>query len=260
MTFTYSVLPTDWGRIAPELVLVGMTLILMLIDLLLPHAGDKRTKHSGPANFTILPTLAFLGILGALAATIALFIVGDQQRAFNDMVGSDWGSLYAYLIILSASGLGILFSPAYLKRLELVHQGEYYALLLLATTGMLLLAAATSFLVVFLGIEMLSLALYILCGFVAQRKSSQEAGMKYFLLSSFASAFLLYGIALLYGSTGSTSFPGVLHFLQSTIVGMAPAGAPLAYVRPPVMLMIAMGLMAVGFAFKISAIPFQAWT
>src|SRR5579859_4366071 len=260
MTFTYSVLPTDWGRIAPELVLVGMTLILMLIDLLLPHAGDKRTKHSGPANFTILPTLAFLGILGALAATITLFIVGDQQRAFNDMVGSDWGSLYAYLIILSASGLGILFSPAYLKRLELVHQGEYYALLLLATVGMMLLAAATSFLMVFLGIEMLSLALYILCGFVAGRKTSQEAGMKYFLLSSFASAFLLYGIALLYGSTGSTSFPGVLHFLQPMATQNAAQFNPFGSTHLPILLMIAIGLLTVGFAFKISAIPFQAWT
>src|SRR5947209_14509499 len=131
------------------------------------------------------------------------------------MISSDQGPLYAYIIILSASSLGILLSPAYLKRLNLMHQGEYYALMLLATIGMMLMAAATSFLTVFLGLEMLSLALYILCSFVitspperVRRQQSQEAGMKYFLLSSFASAFLLYGIALIYGATGSTSFSG----------------------------------------------------
>src|SRR5205823_13521220 len=135
--------------------------------------------------------------------------------------GSDFGSLYAYVIILSASILGILLSPAYLKRLNLVHQGEYYALFLLATIGMMLLAAATSFLTVFLGLEMLSLALYILCGFVARRKASQEAGMKYFLLSSFASAFLLYGIALTYAATGRTSF-ACIHGVPA---GHVPASA-----------------------------------
>src|SRR6266536_4785831 len=258
MTFTFTVAPQDWGRIAPVLVLTGMALIVMIVDILLPHAGE-RTKYSGPENFTILPSLAFLGVLGALVATIVLFQVGDQQQAFNGMIGSDQGSLYAYLIILTASGLGILYSPAYLKRLRLVHQGEYYALLLLSTIGMMLMAASTSFVLVFLGLEMLSLALYILCGFVAQRKSSQESGMKYFLLSSFASAFLLYGIAMTYGATGNTSFIGVYTFLfnhfstthsiNPTIVGQLPT-----------FLLIGMGLLIVGFAFKVSAIPFQAWT
>jgi NADH-quinone oxidoreductase subunit N len=254
MTFTYMVSPSDWGRIAPELVLVGMTLILMLVDLLLPHPGE-RTKHSGPANFVVLPVLALIGIAGAFAATIILFIVGDQHRAFNEMLGSDWASLYAYIIILSACALGVLFSPAYLKRLNLVHQGEYYALVLLATTGMMLMAAATSFLIVFVGLEMLSLSLYILCGFVARRKASQESGMKYFLLSSFASAFLLYGIALLYGATGNTSFIGVAQVIK-TIAGHGSAGVA----SIPTLLIVALGLLAVGFSFKVSAVPFQAWT
>lgn len=247
MTYTFMGSSADWGRIAPVLVLVGMALVVMLVDLILPHEGE-RSKHSGPQNFAVLPILAFLGVLGSLAATITLFFLGDQQRAFNEMLGSDGASLYAYLIILTASGLGILLSPAYLRRLNLVHQGEYYALFLLATTGMLLLAASTSFMMVFLGIEMLSLALYILCSFVARRKMSQESGMKYFLLSSFASAFLLYGIALTYGATGSTSFSGVAQAIART-GGHAPT-----------LLLVAMGLMAVGFAFKVSAIPFQAWT
>src|SRR6266571_329375 len=244
MSFNFIITSADWGRIAPELVLVGMALVLMLIDLLLPHEG-ARSKDSGPANYVILPVVALLGVAGGLAATITLFFIGDHQSGFYGMVGSDYGSLYAYLIILSACGLGILLSPAYLKRLNLVHQGEYYTLMLLSTVGMMLMAAATSFITIFLGIEMLSLALYILCAYIARRKSSQEAGMKYFLLSSFASAFLLYGIALTYGATGNTSFEGV-----ARVVGRL--GAP----HTPTLLLIAMGLLAVGFAFKVSAIPF----
>src|SRR5579859_4117928 len=219
--FTFTVTPADWVGIAPIVVLVIMALVVMLVDLALPHAGE-RSKHTGPANFTILPIVSLLGLLGAIAACIVLLIKGANAQVFNHMVAADAGTLYAYLLILVAGALGILLSPAYLKRLELVHQGEYYALLMFAMAGMMLLAAATSFLIVFVGLEMLSLALYILCAFVARRRSSQEAGMKYFLLSSFASAFLLYGIALTYGATGSTSFMGVAQFIQ----GIVPAARP----------------------------------
>lgn len=271
MTFTYSVTAADWGRIAPELVLAGITLILMIVDLFLPQTGSgPKDKHSGSSNFIVLPIVSIVGLLGAFAATITLFIVGDHQQAFNHMISADEGSLYGYLVILSASLLSVLFSPAYLKRLKLVHQGEYYALLMLATLGMMLLAAATSFLTVFIGIEMLSLALYILCGFVARRKSSQESGMKYFLLSSFASAFLLYGIALTYGATGRTSFVDIQRFLANSVTSI-PHSVPynvnlvnnvdsITLFPTHSMLLIGMGLLAVGFAFKISAIPFQAWT
>jgi NADH-quinone oxidoreductase subunit N len=261
MTFTFSVTAADWGRIAPELVLAIMTLLVMIVDLLLPQptVGAQfiaARKESGPTNFLVLPLVSLLGLAGAIVATIVLFAAGDQQTAFNQMIGSDDGSLYAYIIILSASVLGVLLSPAYLKRLNIVHQGEYYALFLLATLGMMLLAAATSFLMVFLGLEMLSLALYILCSFVTRPSRvgaqfiapSQEAGMKYFLLSSFASAFLLYGIALTYGATGNTSFAGVSAFLSQRAF------------HSSTLLLVAMGLLTVGFAFKVSAIPFQAWT
>src|SRR5437764_2964781 len=259
MTFTYSVTAADWGRIAPELILAAMTLLVMIADLLLPQPA-KGGKDSGPRNFIFLPLLSLLGLAGAFAATIVLFVAGDQMPAFNQMIGSDFGSLYAYIIILSASALGIMLSPAYLKRLNLVHQGEYYALFLSATIGMMLMAAATSFLMVFLGLEMLSLALYILCSFVTARKSSQEAGMKYFLLSSFASAFLLYGIALAYGATGSTSFAGVRTFLFKHVAPAISHPAPVVPFQTHTLLLVAMGLLIVGFAFKVSAIPFQAWT
>src|SRR5579859_2752581 len=257
MTFTYSVTAADWGRITPELVLAAITLLVMITDLLLPQSA-RGAKDSGPTNFIVLPLLSLLGLAGAFAATLALFLSGDQQTAFNAMIGSDYGSLYAYVIILSASALGIMLSPVYLKRLNLVLQGEYYALFLAATIGMMLMAAATSFLMVFLGLEMLSLALYILCSFVTGRKRSQEAGMKYFLLSSFASAFLLYGIALTYGATGSTSFAGVRAFLFRKAQPLLHQS--LVAFHSPALLLVAMGLLTVGFAFKVSAIPFQAWT
>ena len=259
MTFTYTVSPADWGRIAPELILAIIALAIMIADLLLPQSA-RADKDSGPTNFAVLPILSLLGLLGAFVATIILFAVGDQQTAFNSMIGSDYGSLYAYIIILSASILGVLLSPAYLKRLNIVHQGEYYALFLLSTMGMMLMAAATSFLMIFLGLEMLSLALYILCSFVTRRKSSQESGMKYFLLSSFASAFLLYGIALTYGATGSTAFASVRSFLSFKVLdGDHRSFLPITF-HSPTLLLVAMGLLIVGFAFKVSAIPFQAWT
>jgi NADH-quinone oxidoreductase subunit N len=246
MTFTYKVTPADWLGIAPLVVLVITSLLVLLVDLALPHAGEK-SKHTGPANFTVLPIVSLLGILCAIVTTIILFLINHPQQVFNAMVGADPGTLYAYLIVLSAGGLGVLLSPSYLKRLKLVHQGEYYALLLMAMAGMMLMAAATSFVIVFVGLEMFSLALYILCGFVEQRKASQEAGMKYFLLSSFASAFLLYGIALIYAATGSTTLTAVANFVE-----------PLHHA--PMLLLVGLGLLTVGFAFKVSAIPFHAWT
>ncbi len=257
MPFTYFVSAADWARIAPELVLAGMALLVMLVDLVLPRTG-KSMRDSGPTNYLVLPSLCLLGLAGALAATIILFAIGDHQNAFNQMIGSDQGSLYAYIIILTACGLGIMLSPTYLRRIDLPHQGEYYALMLLAAIGMMLMAAATSFLTVFLGLEMLSLALYILCGFITRRQTSQEAGMKYFLLSSFASAFLLYGVALVYGATGSTSFNGIRQFLAGPSFSSPTTIFP--SIHSSVLLLIAMGLLTVGFAFKVSAIPFQAWT
>ena len=120
MTFTYTVTAADWGRIAPELVLAIMALLVMITDILLPPQGTT-TKDSAPTNIVVLPALSLLGLAGAFVATVVLYVTGDQKTAFNQMVSSDYGSLYAYIIILSVSFLGILLSPAYLKRLNLIH-------------------------------------------------------------------------------------------------------------------------------------------
>jgi NADH-quinone oxidoreductase subunit N len=253
MSFTYVASASDWARIVPLLVLAGMGLITLLADLLLPQGAQARLAleklpgASIPFSFLLLPLLGVLGLAGALASSIVLLLVGDHQTAFNGMLASDQGTLLAYIIIDSAALLAVLLSPGYIKRQGLIHQGEYYALLLLAAIGMMILAAAQSFLVVFVGIELLSLALYVLCGYVARRITSQESGMKYFLLSSFASAFLLYGLALIYGATGQTQFAAVTGFLR-------------AHSGTSTLLFIGLGLLTVGFSFKVSAVPFQAWT
>ena len=246
MTFTFSVHPSDWLGIAPLVVLVVMALVVMLVDIMLPHEG-VRSKHTGPASFAVLPVVSVIGILLSMAATVVLFNIAHSTIVFNNMVAADNGTLYADLLILTAGGLGVLLSPSFLKRLSLVHQGEYYALFLFSMAGMMLMASATSFVIIFVGLELFSLALYILCSFVARRRASQEAGMKYFLLSSFASAFLLYGIALIYASTDSTFFTTIRAFMAHRT-------------QSPTLLLVGMGLLIVGFAFKVSAVPFQAWT
>lgn len=253
MSFTYIASASDWVRIVPLLVLAGVGLLTLLADLLLPQGEQARlalAKKPGasiPFSFLLLPLLGVVGLLGALAASLALFALGDHQSAFYGMLASDQGTLYAYIILCSAALLTILLSPGYIKRQGIVHQGEYYALLLFATLGMMILVAAQNFLIIFVGIELLSLALYILCGYLTRRSSSQEAGMKYFLLSSFASAFLLYGLALIYGATGQTQFAAIASFLR-------------AHATASTLLLIGMGLLTVGFAFKVSAMPFHAWT
>jgi NADH-quinone oxidoreductase subunit N len=241
MIFTYTPTGADWLRVLPELALLVAAMLVLLVDLLLP--GGRKGW---------LALVALFGVIGAGVATGAMFVAGDGATAFFDMIASDRTALLADAIILFSVGLALLFSPGYLARLGVMRSGEYYALLLLSALGMMLMASATNLMVVFVGLELLSLALYILCAILPGRLRSQEAGMKYFLLSSFASAFLLYGMALAYGSTGTTALRGMRAFLDAHAFSPTSGYGPL--------LLVALGLMAVGFSFKVSAVPFQAWT
>src|SRR5690348_9480662 len=238
--FDFTPTAADWLRILPELIVLGAALLVLLADLAVPAKGRGW-----------LALVGLLGVVAAGAVTSAMWISGDGLTAFNGMVASDKAALFADLVILFAAALGLLFSPGYVERQGIRQHGEYYTLLLLAALGMMLMASAASLLIVFAGLEVLSLALYILSAFIVTRPRSQEAGMKYFILSSFASAFLLYGMALTYGATGATALTGIHDFV-------AKHAAPAGDFRP--LLLAGLGLMAVGFCFKVSAVPFQAWT
>jgi NADH-quinone oxidoreductase subunit N len=223
--------PVNLAALAPTLVLLGAAVLVLLLDLLPPR--EDKTHLAG---------VALAGVIGALFMTLTRW--GQGHRGFRDMIVLDNYALFVHVIICYAVALVILLSIDYLRRAG-VQSGEYYALVLFSAAGMMLMASANDLLVVFLALELMSLCLYVLAGLFKDRLDSGEASLKYFLLGAFASSFFLYGIALTYGATGSTNF--------ERIVAAAP-GSP-----RDVLFLVGLGLLLVGFGFKISAAPFHMW-
>jgi NADH-quinone oxidoreductase subunit N len=222
--------PVLLGPLLPVLVVAGTALLVLALDLLPP----RETKgHLG--------LVALAGIVASLLVSLTRW--GQGGRAFGNMVVLDDYALFFHIIIGYAAALIVMLSLDYLRRAG-AESGEVYGLLLFATAGMLLLVSTADLIVVFLAIELMSLSLYVLAG-LFRRGPAGEASMKYFLLGVFASAFLLYGIAAIYGATGSTSF--------DRIAAMAAAEP-----RDP-LLLAGLGLLLVGFGFKISSVPFHMW-
>lgn len=226
--------PSDLNVLAlvPILVVLTTAVAVLLADLWL---RDKQ----------VLAHLALAGVV--LAGLVSLVMWGQAPATFHNMAVTDRLALFFNFIFLIVAGFGILLAADYLK-VKGLQRGEYYALLLFSTGGMMFLAAAADLIIVFLGLEVMSVSLYILVGFNRRQLASVEAAMKYFILGAFASAFFLYGVALTYAATGTTN----LAQAGSWLARQAAAQDPVA--------LVGLGLLLIGFAFKVAAVPFQWWT
>src|ERR1043166_4304315 len=187
--------------------------------------------------------LAGLGIFGlAVTAVVSFCLLGYNELAFNGSLALDGYAMFFNLIFCLAGILTLLMSANYLNTAD-IHAGEYYSLILFSIVGMMLMAAATDLINIFLGLETMSIAVYVLAGIWRQQLRSNEAALKYFLLGAFASGFLLYGIALVYGATGSVQLNKIAQYV--TVHGGST------------MLFIGIAMLIVGFGFKIAAAPFH---
>jgi len=242
--------PTLELRAALPLILVSVgAFAVMLAELFL----KKRETKSPAFASAVLCTLALL-TLGAITLSSAGMFVEGGSLVFNParpFVRLDRFANFAIAMVAVGALLSCLLSYYYLRELKIDH-GEYYALVLLATSGMILLISAVDLVAVFLGIELLSIPIYVLAGFDRRKLRSNESALKYFLVGSFASAILLYGMALLYGATGSTDFVEIRKAFDP------PGTAPSVLEQP--LAALGLALVVVGFTFKISAVPFHQWT
>jgi NADH-quinone oxidoreductase subunit N len=223
----------DWLPLAPILPVAIGGLAVLVGDLFFP-AGRK--------NLNAILSLASL----ALSIFVSIRLWGVVRFSINDALVLDRFGLFFFLVIALVSLLTVLLSMGYLDE-KTPDQGEYYSLVLFSTLGMMLMAAGGDLIVIFLGLETLSLALYTLSGFRRAELRSNESALKYLLLGAFASGFFLYGIALIYGATGTTVLRRVAAFLAD-----GKSHGPL--------LVIGGGLLLVGFGFKVASVPFHMWT
>jgi len=230
-----------WSHLIPLLILLGSTCALLLLGSLVPS-----WPRVGSAVVTVLA-----GVASIIASVVKWnFLHGHKGDTFiADAIAVDRFSVFATIVICVAVVGSALLMSAYLARTD--SEGpELYALFMTAAIGAIVMVSANDLIVLFLGLETLSLSLYLMAASNRRREESQEAGLKYFVLGGFASAFLLYGIALVYGGAGKTSISGI-HDSLAAYVSLHNTDA---------MLLVGIGLLMVGLAFKVSAAPFQVWT
>jgi NADH-quinone oxidoreductase subunit N len=223
----------EYIRILPEIVLTVFGAVIMLIDPLMDEQRSQKT----------LGAVGLLGAMGAIAATV--FQSQYPGAGFSGMVNVDSFSVFFHFLITTITAVVILTSYEYME-VQQIRAGEYYGLILFGAVGMCLMSSAVELVLIFIALEISSISTYILAGFRRRAAISSESSIKYFLLGSFATAFFLYGVALMFGATGSTSIAEIGHALQT---GQSPV---LAYV--------AIALMFVGLGFKVAAAPFHIWT
>jgi NADH-quinone oxidoreductase subunit N len=230
----------NFALIAPELIVGVAGVIVMLVD-----AFTHRGRHSITAGLSIIALIA------AAIATLWLWNSTGPRQAFNGMIVLDNLRLSFTLIFLLVSILTVLISSLWIDA-EKLPAGEFNALLLFATSGMILMASGNDLVIIFLGLEILSIATYVLAGFRRTDMRSNESSLKYFILGSFSSAFFLYGIALVYGGTATEILPGTTNIGQ--IAGR------LNQSLYPQVLFAGAAMLLVGFGFKIATAPFHVWT
>jgi NADH-quinone oxidoreductase subunit N len=225
----------DLYLIAPEIIIAAFGFLVLLVDVFAPK-GEKK---------------GYLGVLSLIGVVIAFFytlpLVGSDKTGFEGMFTSDGFAIFFKITILIIAFLTVLISMGYASR-EGIGFGEYYALILFATLGMMLMAAGTHLIVIFLGLETMSISIYILAGMLREDRRSVESAFKYFLLGAFATGFLLYGIAFLYGATGSLYLKDIASYIASKKLLDNP------------MLLMSLAFLTIGFGFKIASVPFHMWT
>ena len=222
----------DLIALAPVIVLSVFAMMVLVVDL---FGGRNKTL------------LVFISLVGLLMTAISAFAKNPLPAySFNDSYIVDHLSLFFICIFTISSALAILLSVEYNER-EGIRAGEYYALILFCTVGMILLASSTDMIMIFLGIEIVSICLYVLAGIRRDNLRSNEAALKYFLLGAFATGFLLYGMTMVYGSTGHTNLFKIAEVVQN----------PSAQSNP--LLLMGLVLLIIGFGFKIASVPFHMW-
>jgi len=223
----------DLVSLAPVLVLSVFTMLVLLMDLFI---GKNKSG------------LVFISLTGLLLTAVSSFAKTDWPvRSFGGSYVVDHLSVFFTMVFCISSALAILISVEYNRR-EKIRVGEYYSLILFCTVGMIILASSTDLIMIFLGIEIVSLCLYVLAGIRRGDVRSSEAALKYFLLGAFATGFLLYGMALLYGTTGTTKLAGIAEAIGSGQMSSQP------------LVLMGMVLLVLGFGFKVAAVPFHMWT
>jgi NADH-quinone oxidoreductase subunit N len=230
---TLSDLVQNTNVVLPMAVLIAWACVLLLVDLFIPRGRKGWTGF-----------LAALGLMLSMGLTIIQY--GRGSTGFNGMVINDGFSFFLNILFLGSGLAGIALAYDYIKRMD-IERGEYYILLLFSTSGMMLMTQANDLIVVFLALELLSIPLYILAGFARPRVESEEASLKYFLIGAFAGGFVVFGVALVFGATGTTNLSEIFSTIRSHV-----ANLPL--------LTIGAALILVGMGFKVAAVPFHMWT
>ncbi|MEC8187517.1 MAG: NADH-quinone oxidoreductase subunit N, partial [SAR324 cluster bacterium] len=225
----------DLLPLVPEIIILFTSFIVILVDLFAP----KKNR------MTTLAVTSLVGIGLALIAEFQLF--GSNPTAFYGTVVSDPYSILFESLYLIVAGVTVFISLHYIAEQEM-NYGEYYVLLLSALMGMMVMTSSLEMLVIFIGLEIMSISSYILVGMKRRVALSNEAALKYLLLGAFSTGFLLYGISLLYGATGTTYLPGIIESLQQGPFFSNPLAVA------------GVGLVIISMSFKIAIVPFHMWT